>query len=160
MTKICTKCNLFESNFIKLQAAYWNRNRTRTERERFVSHLSRKYATNTKVRVLPFGFTRCFPCPWRSQLSQGPWSWFRFITYLYFERVAHLDALHSLRTEHVVRDQLHLRQEREADHLLNTRKADQCNISRSCVLLPLLKRGHSISQGLFCSLNRAKKYHG
>ena len=40
--------------------------------------------------------------------------------YLNFERVADFDALHPLRAQHVVRDQLHLCRQGETDHLLTT----------------------------------------
>ena len=42
------------------------------------------------------------------------------LAYLNFERVAHFDALHPLRAQHVVRDQLHLCRQGEANHLLTT----------------------------------------
>ena len=42
------------------------------------------------------------------------------LAYLNFERVADFDALHPLRAQHVVRDQLHLCRQGETDHLLKT----------------------------------------
>ena len=53
-----------------------------------------------------------------------------------------------------MRDQLHLRQEREADHLLKTTKGMMFH--GLVFMMPLLKRGHSIFKR-FRSLDRGEK---